>query len=859
MNRSIYTTLCAAAICMISLLSPTQVAAQDMGALLQQAEAMGLTTEELIQLQQQMGGSMMGSGASSALSGGMNLPSSLTGGAMSSGASSSKLSMDTAWRQEMSLEELDKINPVLLERAISRKIDSEGEWINQRPGGSETTGMLMGEEQELSGEELEEGEYEIVIKDGEYIKRPLPKVFGREIFTNQKLTFTPNYQMATPPSYILGTNDQVLVEVWGNVDIYEEQKITPDGNIYLEGVGPIKIGGLTVESAQKHLASRLSQSMSGLKVSLTVTQIRSIKVNITGEVSVPGTYTLPSLSSLFHALYAAGGVNRIGSLREVKLYRGNEQIASFDVYDFLLRGEYGANVRLEDDDVIIVPPYQNLVRIGGEVKRERLYELKAGETLQELIDYAGGFTGSAYTTDINVWRKGGTKYSIYTVEANGFDRFAMQDADSVVVDASIAEYTNRLSIQGAVWRSGEFELSEQTNTLSELIERAGGLRGDEFAARGQISRRNPDFTWEVVPFDVRAIVTGSEDMALQAEDRVYIPNILELREAYTVTIRGEVNAPATLPYMEGMSVKDLILRAGGLKESASLTNIEVARRVKDPYATDYSPELAELFNFAIDANLAVDPAADRFVLHPFDVITVRPSPGYSVQQSVSLVGEVLHPGSYTLAISGERLSEVLTKAGGITPEAYLRGASVQRLLTDDEKARAQAMMSIALNNESIPDAMSAEIEERLGQPFTLGVDVEEALRNPGSNSDIVLRDGDIINIPLYNSTVKISGSILYPNTVTYDRSKIKHYISQAGGYNEKARRRPFIVYMNGEVASTRTGFLCKRYPKVEPGCEIVVPQKVAKPTSNLMSNIMGMTSASASLAAVVASVMSLTQ
>ena len=774
-----------------------------------------------------------------------------------------QLGLDTTKRWNLTPQELDQINPSQLEKLISNKIDQEGQLKDVRstqPGSANLTqdiGEFLDVEQ-LPYEKPLPVEYEIVIKDGKYIKRALPMVFGREVFSSKNLTFAPNYNMPTPPNYILGPEDEIIVEVWGSSEMYVKQKITPEGTVTIQGIGPVSLTGLTMEEANQRMASRIAQIMEGAQVNVSLGQIRSIKVNIAGEVMVPGTYTLPSLATAFNAIYAAGGVNRIGSLRSIKIYRNSQLISDLDVYDYLVYGRYDTNIRLEDNDMIIVSPYENHVTMTGKIKRERVYELKKGETLKQAIDYAGGFMGDAYSNNLNVLRKTGRQYSIQTVDQADFDAFVMYDGDSVVVDRIISEYANRLTITGAVWRPGDYQLSDKISTLSQLIAKAEGLRGDEFASRGQITRRKPDFTYEIIPFDVRAAATGQEDITLQKEDSVYIPNILELREDYRIVVRGEVNRPDTLEYREGMTVEDAIIRSGGLKESASYANIEVARRIKDPTSTTYTNRTADIYTFTITGDLAIAPEAHRFVLMPFDEVYIRRSPGYREQQSVTLSGEVLYTGEYVLATAGERLSDVIYKAGGLTPEAYVRGASIRRLMTENERVQVETILKVAANNQGSDSLSTASLANSLDSIYPVGVDVEQALKNPGCSDDIILRDGDQIFIPKYNSTVKISGSVLYPNTVTFERSKLKDYISQAGGYTDQARRRPFVIYMNGKVAATRPGFFYKKYPKIEPGCEVVVPMK-QKRNQNGLASVMGMMSSTASLAAMVASIINLSR
>lgn len=684
----------------------------------------------------------------------------------------------------------------------------------------------------------------------------LNMVFGQEIFSTENLTFAPSYNIATPPNYVLGPGDEVMIEVWGESEFRNREKISPEGSISIQGVGPISLAGLTVAEAQQLIAAKISEIMNG-QVRVTLGQIRSIKVNISGEVRVPGTYTLPSLATLFNALYSAGGVNNIGSLRHVKVYRNSKEVADLDVYDYLINGKYETNIRLEDNDMIIVPPYDNHVRIAGKVKRGMAYDMKEGETLGTLIDYTGGFTGDAYSENVTVYRKSnGRAWEILTVDRPDFSDFEVQDGDSVFVGEVLPIYRNMISISGAVWRPGQYELSDKISTLSQLIKKAEGLRGSEFASRGQISRYDSTTNlYTVIPFDVRKVMSG-EDISLCNLDQVYIPNIYDLRENYIITVSGEVNAPDTIPYRQGMTVEDVILLCGGLRESASLAKIEIARRVKDPQSTTYTPKTAEVYTFDITEDLKIAPEDARFVIEPFDEIIVRRSPGYSAQQKVYVEGQVLFEGAYVLATAGSRLSDIIRNAGGFTPEAYILGASVQRRMTEDQKARVQAVLDIANTNKG-KDSIATE-SVVIPEYYPVGVDVAKAVQDPGCPDDIILREGDRIFVPKYIGTVSISGAVLYQNTVVYDQKKFKEYIRQAGGYKKEARRRPFVVYMNGKVAATRGGFFFKRYPKVEAGCQIVVPMRPER-TGNGLVNTMGFMSSTASLAAMVASIINLSK
>ena len=713
-------------------------------------------------------------------------------------------------------------------------------------------------------------------------------VFGREIFSSTNLSFEPNYNMATPQNYKLAAGDEIVINVWGSTEANYRQRISPDGSINIERVGLISLAGLTIEEAEEWLKQQLSQIYSGLteeggdiNIKVSLGQIRTIKVNIVGEVSIPGTYTLPSLSTLFNALYAAKGVNEIGTLRNIKLFRNNKEIAVLDVYDYLINGKLDADVRLEDNDLIIVEPYKNLVSVNGELKRERIFELKDGETLEDLIKYAGGFAADAYGDRIQVSRKNGTKYQMNTVEKENFPMFTMRDGDKVVVKQIIPMYENRLVIKGAVWHPGEFELTPATQTVKKLIEAAEGLKGDAFTTRAQITRMRPDFSYEIIPVDIKAIFNGqAPDVFLQSEDELYIPSIYDLQENYTITVHGEVNnmrLPQTdvesaskdfnfntdqdgpnsnrprvlqtvFPFKENMTVEDAILLAGGLKESASEAVIQVSRRVKNSKSTEFTDTLAYNYTFSIDKDLKIDPSAKLFTLQPFDEIFVRRSPGYQKQQMVRIEGEVLFPGLYVLSSPNERLSDLIERAGGVSPQAYIKGASLKRKKTEDDY-----MKELALQTLQSQDLDTLQVNP-IGQDsmFIIGIDLSKAMETTNNEEyNIVLKENDILTIPRLTNTVKIGGSVMFPNTTSYQEGyNLKDYIDKAGGYSKRAHKKPYVIYMNGQVATTKNGFLKKKYPKIEPGCEIVVPQK---PETQRMSigEIVGISSSVVSLAAII--------
>lgn len=750
-------------------------------------------------------------------------------------------------------DSIAQVDPDLLKKAKSMGVTQSQ--IDAAMAGQKTaTGKTGSEVKPLQEEATERTISEAIITIDSI---PVVKlgVFGKEVFSSRNLTFAPNYNMPTPANYVLAAGDEVIIDVWGASELNVRTVITPEGSVTLSGVGPVYLNGLTISQAEQRIKLRLDKVMGGIGtrsfIKVSLGQIRSIWVNMAGEVSLPGTYTLPSLATLFNALYSAGGVNQIGSLRDIKVYRNSAEVASLDVYDFLINGRYESNLRLEDNDMIIVRPYDAHVAITGCVKRNRFFEMTPDETLEDLIRYAGGFTGDAYTENLRVKRKAGRMMEIFTVNGKNMSSFNLRDGDSVFVDTLIKEYSNRIIIKGAVRRPGEFQLTAESDSLSDLIEMAEGLKGNEFASRGQITRRNPDYTYSLISFDVRAITGGGEDIPLKSDDEVYIPTIFDMREEFYVIIAGEVNKPDTLPYRENMTVEDVILQAGGLKESASLARVELARRIKDPASMVYSERTAEIHTFNITQGLALAPEASRFPVMPFDEVTVRPSPGYQEQASVTVTGEVIFGGDYVLAETGERLSSLVKRAGGLNPVAYVKGASLNRKLNEEERTKIESLLRIA-GSEIGNDSISLE-SLNIAEYYPVGIDLVAALANPGGNDDIVLMPGDIIQVPKYNGIVKVSGAVLYPNAVTSIEGKgLRSYLSQSGGYRTGARKKPYVVYMNGMVSSTKKFLFIKDYPKIEPGCEIIVPMKPSKIGSGGLAEIMGISSTSVSLASVVA-------
>lgn len=682
-------------------------------------------------------------------------------------------------------------------------------------------------------------------------------VFGREIFSARNLTFAPTYNLPTPANYVLAAGDRLFIDLWGDAEANYDLKVSPDGFITVPDAGVINVGGVTVEAAEKRIRNKLASTVSGLNngtvnLKLSLGDIRSIKVNIIGEASMPGTYTLPSLATLFNALYEAGGVSDIGSLRSIKLIRGGKQVAELDVYDYLIGGKQEVNVGLQDNDMIIVQPYENLVKVTGKVKRPRIYELKKGETADDLLLYTGGFMGEAYKDNITVNRKSGRMMSVHSVPTEEFTEFAMADGDSVAVGEVIRQYANRVTVEGAVWRPGDYELNDSLTTLKALIKKAEGIRGDALMSRTQIVRLNDDYTFSVESIDLQGLLNGTvADVVLKPEDLIRIPSVNSLKEGYTIDVKGEVNTPQTLLYRDNMTIEDAILMANGLKESASLARIEVARRVKNANSTEPSDRIAELFQFNIPADLGLSPETAAFTLQPFDEVYIRRSPGYSEQNSVFAEGEFLFDGEYVLSTNNDRLSDLVAKAGGLTPEAYIKGAYLKRQLSEERLTRQETLFDLSERGKAATGDTIMMKRMKVGDYYPIAIDLTAALKDPSGLENLVLEDGDKLVVPKFNNTVTISGAVLYPCTVTFVKGqRIKDYIARGGGYAARAKKRPFVIYANGLPDAKRGG----RWPKIEPGCEIVVPSKPPKGTGMSAAEIMSLATSTVSMGAMITSI-----
>ena len=678
-------------------------------------------------------------------------------------------------------------------------------------------------------------------------------VFGRNIFNTRNLTFEPNVNIATPPNYRLGPGDEVVIDIWGASQNTIRQQISPDGTINLEQLGPVFLSGMSIERAQQYLTGELRKIYSDQsnQIRVTLGNTRTIQINVMGEVVQPGTYALSAFSTVFHALYRAGGVSNIGSLRNVKVSRGGKIVATVDVYQFIMQGKTRDDIRLEEGDVIIVPAYDALVQITGNVKRPMRYEMKKDETLSTLLKYAGGFTSDAYTKSLRIVRQNGKEYQVNTVDDTDYSVCKMHDGDVVTAEAILDRFTNKLEVRGAVYRPGIYELGGKLNTVRELVEKADGLMADAFTGRAVLYRERENKTREVKQIDIRAIMEGTQpDIPLQKNDVLYIPSIHDLEDLGNVQIYGEVAHPGDYPYAGNMTLEDLVITAGGLRESASVVRVDVARRVKDPKSTESSATIGQTFSFGLKDGFVVD-GEPGFTLQPYDQVFVRRSPGYSAQQNVTVNGEVLYGGTYALTTKSERISSIIAKAGGATPFAYVKGAKLTRVANEEEIKRMQDLVNLLRRqvSEEMMDSLGITVQ----RTFTVGIDLEAALANPGSDADIVLREGDVISVPEYNNTVKIDGAVMMPNTVSFKKGEnVKYYISQAGGYGQNAKKsKKFIIYMNGQIAEVKGS----GKKQIEPGCEIIVPSKRKKQFN--LSNVVGLASSLTSLGTMAAAIAAL--
>ena len=650
------------------------------------------------------------------------------------------------------------------------------------------------------------------------------KIFGHDLFTNPDITFEPNENMATPQDYRLGPGDEVIIDIWGASEDQIRGTISPEGNIIISQIGPVYLNGLTVNEANNHLKSLFASKYAGVEedetdVNLTLGQIRSIMVNIMGEANVPGNYRLSPFSSVLNAIYRAGGITDIGSLRNISVLRNGKTIYDVDVYDYLFQGKQNGNIRLQEGDVIIIPPYEGIINVEGNVKRPMFYEIKNGESLANIMNYTGGFDGGAFTGQITVSRSNGSENEIFNVSSEEFPNFALRDGDIISVGRINSRFANKIELQGAVMQPGTYSV-DNASTLLDLIKLASGLTEDAFTDRILIYRKNDDLTLSALGIDLKSILEGKKpDVRLLKNDVVVIPSTLQIFDQGVLTINGLVNNPGAYPYAEGTTIEDLIVMAGGLKLGASTARVDVSRRIVDPTSMQQTNQTAEIFSFALKEGLVLtdDPT---FKLMPYDIVQIRRSPGYQVQKLVQVEGEVLFEGQFALQNRNERVTDIIKRAGGIIDGAYIKGARLIRQMTDEEKMSRDE--SLRLIRNQLNDSVDFD-QLIISDFYSVGLQLDKALENPGSYHDLVLKDGDRLIVPEEISTVKISGEVMFPNTVGYIPGKDwKYYLNQAGGFGERAKKnKTFIIYMNGTVTKA------SGKAKIEPGCQIIVPTKPA--------------------------------
>lgn len=678
------------------------------------------------------------------------------------------------------------------------------------------------------------------------------KIFGHDLFNNKNLTFESSMNLATPQNYILGAGDDVNIDIWGASQDSFTETISPDGTITIEGIGVLQLGGMSVSQAKEKVKRLLESRYQESEIDLTLGQTRSITISIIGEVEMPGTYTMSAFATVYNALYMAGGPNDIGTLRNVRVYRDGKLMSTVDVYDFLLNGILTGDIRLQDNDVITVGPYETLVNVTGKIKRPMLYEMKEGENLGNLLSYSGGFTGDAYTKAVRINRKAGEMYSVFNVAEADFGSFRLMDQDSISVDSTLNRYSNMVELKGAVFRPGMYQVGEGIKTVKNLIEAADGLTEGAIAQHAVMHRMKVDRSLEVLSVDVRGILEGTApDVELRNEDVLYVADKKIRDDQKTVTIHGEVMYPGIYVYAENETVEDLILQAGGFTEAASLAKVDVARRIVDPNATEATDNIAETFSFSITPDFSISDQTS-FTLSPFDEVYVRRSPNYVEQQNVTIEGEVQFAGNYTLSSKGQRLSEIIAQAGGLTDRAYAEGTKLLRQMTQEEREMLESMLRAAQRNSGNDSIDVRKLMTNTSYP--VGIELDKALKKPGSDDDPILREGDRIVVPRYDGSVKINGEVLYPNTVYYKEGKnTNYYINQAGGATATGKKsRAIIIYMNGMVAKA------DRQHKPMPGCQIVVPTKSRRRAMSL-PEILSIGTSTASIATMIATIASLSK
>lgn len=757
-------------------------------------------------------------------------------------------------------------------KAVSKKSSSKSTKTNSKTSSKTKTSKtksgtnknsLTEEDEELEDEEIDifaSSIDEMLWLDEEEMTDSIPEkiIFGHDIFNTNELTFEPNVNVGTPQNYKLGPGDEVIIDIWGANEEHLRQIISPEGSIMVEQLGPVYLNGMNINEANNHIKNAFSKKYSGVNesetdISLTLGETRSVIISVMGEVETPGTFLVSPFSSVFNALYLAGGVNDIGSLRNIQVLRNGRKVAGVDIYDYIMNGKADGNITLQEGDVVIVPPYEQLVNITGNVKRPMYYEMVPKETVETLINYAGGFSGDAYSGMVRLQRYTGYENELYNVDKNDFNNYHLQDGDVITVGTVLDRYANKVELRGSVMRPGMYAIGPNVETVAELLAVAEGLTEDAYTGRALLYREGPELQLQVMALDLGDILTGRvPDVELKKNDILVVSSIEEIIDRGVLTIEGQVAFPGEYPYAENTSLEDLILQAGGLLEGASTARVDIARRIVDPAATEQTEQLAKIFSVAIDQTLKVGSGVN-FMLQPYDMVHVRQSPGYEPQASVSVNGEVLFAGDYVLEKRNERVSDLIRRAGGVLDAAYVKGAHLERKLSEAEyESRKEALkLAMAQNQENGGDSISLTKIE-VAETYNVGIDLEKALQNPGSHYDLVLVEGDQLYIPQFQSTVKISGDVMFPNSVVYEPGKkLGYYIDQAGGYGERARKgKAFIVYLNGTVAKA------KRSSPIEPGCQIIVPSKSANSGVN-WTQIMALASSFTSVATLAATILNI--
>ncbi len=659
------------------------------------------------------------------------------------------------------------------------------------------------------------------------------RIFGMELFNNKNLTFEPNLRMPTPPNYRIAANDELLIDVYGYSEVQHQLKVSPDGYVRIPFLGPVYVNGLTMEEARTRITKQLSTIYGGIKsgntfVQISLGNIRSIRVLLIGEVERPGTYSLPSLATVANALYVSGGPGENGSFRNIQVIRNGQAVATFDLYDFISHGDLTNNIVLQDQDIVKVNPYKKRVELIGEVKRPAIFEAKDNEGLQQILDYAGGFTDKAYTEVIRANRVTNRQREVVNVPASQMAVFQLKSGDQFFVDSILSRYTNRITISGAVYHPGDYAL-EQNMTVADLIKKADGVKEEAALTRGVIRRLQADYTPAMISFSVQDALSGRLNLPLQREDSVIVYSKMGLRQVYTVKINGEINLPGEYQYADSMQLEDLILIAGGLRDAASLKHVEIARRIRNNTADSVDSRMAIIKQFDVNADLGSVPEAATFELQPFDEIVIRRAPSYSEQSNVQIDGEVIYPGRYTINTKQERISDAVRRAGGLRPEAYPEGAVLLRKTFVNESDSSFLTNKLEVFYNKLQDSTDIERVRSAVQrkEQLLGINLDQILKNPGSKYDLLLEEGDVLKVPKRLQTVQVFGEIYFPKKLRFDRNiGFREYIRGAGGFTSQAlKRRSYIVYANGEVKNTRKVLFFNSYPKVKPGAEIYVPTR----------------------------------